>query len=309
MKVVAYQSCLPIRNKKAEKLESLIKFCTGVSKNGDEAILHVGNDLVECDVAVILGWVHEDSKNAPHLAVRKNVIDSQLAQGRRVLAIDSSLFLYKDTDNPRHYLRYSFDGIFPNTGEYCDNSPEPNRWWRVAKHLKMDVKPWRSNGSHILLCLQRNGGWSMGKTNVVDWTAQTIMELRKYTNRPIVIRPHPGDRNAINYIGAFNRNNGVLKNVSVSQPGMPYVSDLYNCWAVVNHNSSPTVGAAIEGIPIFVTDTIRSQSRDIANTDLSQIENPAMPDRLPWLYRLAMMHWSFNDLDAGFCWQHMRKYV
>ena len=168
MKVVAYQSCLPIRNKKAEKLESLIKFCTGVSKNGDEAILHVGNDLVECDVAVILGWVHEDSKNAPHLAVRKNVIDSQLAQGRRVLAIDSSLFLYKDTDNPRHYLRYSFDGIFPNTGEYCDNSPEPNRWWRVAKHRSL---VWTMKGlmAYSNWNLNENHGWGLWYFGLLRW--------------------------------------------------------------------------------------------------------------------------------------------
>jgi hypothetical protein len=52
------------------------------------------------------------------------------------------------------------------------------------------------------------------------------------------------------------------------------VRNLKHCWAAVAHNSSPTVGAAIEGIPVFVTDPARSQCRDIANTDLSQIENP-----------------------------------
>lgn len=309
MKVVAYQSCLPARNKKAEKIEALIKFCNGVSKNGDEAILHNGADMVDCDVAVILGWVHEDSKNAPHLMVRKNVIESQLAKGKRVVAIDSSLFLYKDTENVRHYLRYSFDGVFPDTGQYCDADPDPNRWLRISKQLNMYPKPWRQNGNHILLCLQRNGGWSMGKTNVVDWTAQTIAELRKYTNRPIIIRAHPGDRNAVTYLQSFSRGQGIMKDVSISRPGQPYIGDLHNCWAVVNHNSSPTVGAAIEGVPVFVTDPTHSQSRDVANTNLAMIENPLMPDRQPWLNRLAMMHWSFNDLDAGFCWQHMRRYV
>jgi hypothetical protein len=78
---------------------------------------------------------------------------------------------------------------------------------------------------------------------------------------------------------------------------------------VVNHNSSPTIGAAIEGIPVFVSDPERSQARDIANTDLSMIENPIMPDRNNWLARLSMFHWNFEDVESGRAWGHMRKWV
>ena len=87
------------------------------------------------------------------------------------------------------------------------------------------------------------------------------------------------------------------------------LEDLNNCWAVVNHNSSPVVGAAIEGYPIFVTDPVRSQCRDIANTNLAAIETPDMPDRQAWIERISMFHWNFQEISNGACWKHMRQYI
>ena len=87
------------------------------------------------------------------------------------------------------------------------------------------------------------------------------------------------------------------------------MDDLKDCWAVVNHNSSPTVGSVIEGYPIFVTDPDRSQSTAVANTDLSSIETPAMPDRQAWVERIAMCHWNQQEIMSGAAWQHIRKFV
>ena len=78
---------------------------------------------------------------------------------------------------------------------------------------------------------------------------------------------------------------------------------------MVNHNSSPTVGSAIEGYPIFVTDPGRSQSTEVANTDLKLLENPAMPNRQAWVERIAMSHWSQTEIMSGEAWRHMRTYV
>jgi hypothetical protein len=65
-----------------------------------------------CDVAVILGWVHEHGKTASHLQFRKMILEQHAARGGRTVVADSNLFLYKNTDNPEYWLRYSFDGIF-----------------------------------------------------------------------------------------------------------------------------------------------------------------------------------------------------
>ena len=313
MKVTSYLATLPVKllnnqHKTSEKFLTLKNYAEGVSAAGDIGIVSTNMQHEPADVAVMLGWVHEDGKQAPHLKFRQHILEQQRQQGKRTVIADSNLFLYNDIKNPLHYLRYSYDGIFPNTGEYCDSDPDPSRWHTIQKEMNIHVRPWRTSGNHILLCLQRNGGWSMGGTGVVDWAANTILELRKYTDRPIVIRPHPGDKHAAQYIGNFPPT-GPLKNVVVEDSTVLLTRNLKHCWAAVAHNSSPTVGAAIEGVPIFVTDPMRSQCRDIANTDLSQIENPIMPDRTAWLHRISQFHWSHADLTSGRCWSHMKAWA
>jgi hypothetical protein len=313
MKVVSYLATLP--NKllsgsyiSSEKFLTLTKYSEGVVAAGDTGIISTDMKYQPADVAVMLGWVHEHGKRAPHLQFRQHIIEQQQRNGGRTVIADSNLFLYHDTKNPHHFLRYSYDGVFPGTGEYCDQFPNQSRWNTVQQNMGICVRDWRSNGNHILLCLQRNGGWSMNGTDVTDWAVKTISELRKYTTRPILIRPHPGDKRAADYANYFYKN-GQLQDVTVGDPTIPLVHNLKNCWAVVAHNSSPTVGAAIEGIPIFVTDPHRSQCRDIANTALSQIENPQMPDRTNWLQRISQFHWSHAELASGQCWLHMKKWA
>ena len=312
MKFVTYLACLPPNNKNREKNDILEKYSLGVAYLGlDDITVHEHGSLLNADVAMMIGWVHEDSRSTPHLKFRKQIIDHQKKAGKRVLLADSNLFLYKDKTNPFHYLRYSFDGIFPSTGEYCDKSIDPDRWTKISRDIGISLKDYRTNGNHILLCLQRNGGWSMGGFDVVDWTAQTIKLLRLHTDREIVIRAHPGDKGAKGYLSPTNliKKIGLLKGVRLSRPGIDLLDDLKNCWAVVNYNSSPTVAAAIEGYPVFVTDASRSQCYDIANTNLKNIESPELPDRQRWIERISMFHWKFDELVNGSCWSHMRNHV
>ena len=313
MRVISFLATLPskmllARNHHEEKPQTLIRFAQGARACGDQAQVHDTMTVEPCDVAVMLGWVHEDGKRAPHLTFRQAILDQQRQSGGRVVIADSNLFLYRDTTNPQHYLRYSFDGIFPSTGEYCDQSPDPDRWQAVQRDLGIKIKPWRTQGDHILLCLQRQGGWSMAGRSVLDWAADTILELRQHTDRPIRVRTHPGDKQAQTYIGSF-KPVGPLRRVSLSAPGTDLLADLQNCWAVVNHNSSPAVAAAIEGIPVFITDLAQSQARDVANTDLGRIEMPGLPERSAWVQRISQFHWSHDDLSSGRCWRHMRQWV
>jgi hypothetical protein len=309
--VIAYQSGIPSKNTNLEKTLILTNFIKGVNKIGDQGIDHSGG-YIPSDVAVLQGWIKEgESQTSKHLLLRQQVINEQRKINKSVICADSNLFLYSNTANPLHYLRYSINGVFPNTGVYCDNNPNPTKWKTISADLKIQLQDYRRAGNHILLCLQRNGGWSMGQYDVQDWAISTITKLRQYTDRPIVLRGHPGDKAAKEYLDPSSvkcRIKG-FKNISFSDFRRTLVDDLKDAWAVVNHNSSPSVGAAIEGYPIFLTDPDRSQCKEIANTDLSTIETPILFDRQQWIERISMFHWSFEDLEAGRCWEHMRKYV
>ena len=148
---VAYYAGIPPNNSNLEKPQILDYFCQGVIATGDSAIAHREMSVLDCDVALIQGFVHNDGKQLPHLKLRKSVIDQQKKNNKRSLVVDSNLFLYVDKKNPLHYLRYSFDGVFPTTGFYFDQDIDPARWNKISKDLNLNLKPWRSSGNHILL--------------------------------------------------------------------------------------------------------------------------------------------------------------
>lgn len=317
MQVISYTATLPAkllndhRRHSNNKYLTLLKFIEGVTAAGDQGVIEHAQVHRPSAVAFMLGWVHELGKKSPHLLFRQRIVDQQLAQGARTVIADSNLFLYKNSQNPQYYLRYSFDGVFPGTGEYCDHVPDPARWQKIRSDLGMDLRPWRSTGDHVLLCLQRNGGWSMGGVNVVDWAIDTIKILRLHSDRRILVRAHPGDKggmqDAASVVAACQHKG--LRKISQSQHRSDFMTDLQSCWAVVNHNSSPAVGAAIEGVPIFVTDPDHSQARAVANSDLAQIETPVTPERQHWVERLSQFHWNFDEISNGTAWRHMRQWA
>lgn len=304
MKVVSYLGSVPPGNKNPEKENILKFFVQGVNALGDQGILHNSLTLLDCDVAVIQGWVHEGSKNSAHLQFRKAIVDKQLKDGKHVLIADSNLFLYADKNNSKHYLRYSFDGVFPTTGNYFKDTVDPTRWQQISKDHNIELKPWRTTGSHILICTQRNGGWSMKGFDVVKWLEQTVAELKRHSSRPIIVRAHPGDKNAINYLNSKDSRWTISNKEKLTE-------DLVDAWAVITYNSSPGVAAAIEGIPVFVTDRTPqvSQAFDVSNVDLSVIENPELPDRQAWVERISMCHWNFLELSNGSAWNHIKRYI
>jgi len=301
---VSYLASAPVGPKNDHKREILKLFASGVRSVGDNSLEQVGNDLVPARVAFIQGWIHEHSPNTPHLLLRKKVSVFQQRSNNHTLIVDSNLFNYIDGNKLKTYSRFSFDGVFPPTGNYFWDNPDPLRWQSISKNLGIKLKPWRQNGSHILICTQRNGGWSMKNLDVSAWLSQTINEIRKHSNRPIVVRAHPGDKNSNLYLTNKDKRYRLSANPLILQ-------DFINAHAVVTYNSSPGVAAAIEGIPCFVTDPnpAYSQASEVANTDLSRIENPLLPDRQQWIEKISMCHWNRDEIKDGSCWLHIKKYL
>jgi hypothetical protein len=303
MKVISYLKTVPAKNINLQKPEILKKFIQGVNACGDTGIVSNSDTAESADVAVIQGWVYEDI-SSPHLLLRKKLIESQT-----VVSGDANLFLYKDKSNPHGYIRYSFNGIFPTTGNYCDTEIDELRWQQISKDTGIQLENYKTTGKYIVLLLQRNKGWSLKGTDIQHWTINVINQLRKYTDRPILIRTHPGDKTAKNFIISLSRSVQHIKNVSISKIGTALDYDLANAWAVINHNSSAAVGPIIQGYHCFLTDPIDSQCAEVSNTDFSKIEMPLEFDRQKWLERISMFHWKFSELEDGSCWNHMRKYI
>ena len=277
---VAYYGGIPANNSNPEKPLILDNFLQGVKNSGDTAVAHRSMNVLGCDVAFIQGFVHEHGKTAPHLQLRRRAVEHQRLNGKRSLIVDSNLFLYADPGNTKRYLRYSFDGVFPTTGFYFDREIDPTRWQKISKNLGIGLKEYRKDGKHILVCCQRNGGWSMKGVPVQDWLSDTIRKIKSFSDRPIVVRPHPGDKKWRTYLRITD------KNVTLSTKHIG--EDLRGAWASVLHNSSPAVASTIEGVPVFLTDPNPefSQAAEVSNTNLKRLEDPKMFDRQAWIEKL-----------------------
>jgi len=307
--VNAYLRGIPPGNKNPEKPRLLEYFIEGVNRSGDQGMVIRNYHHYASDIAVLQGFVHPESKHVPHLDLRREVLEKQKQAGKRTIIADANLFLYADPGNTKTYLRYSYDGIFPSTGEYCWDPVDGERWNQLSKDLGIQLKPWKKSnqGGKILICCQRDGGWSMNGTGIVQWLHPLILRIRRNTDRPIVVRFHPGDKKQRDHYKKISRI--PYKNVSISDPRKPLMSELSDAYCMINHNSSPAVAAAIEGVPIFVLDPKNSQAADVAHNDVREIENLKTFDREPWIRKISMSHWRLDELKSGKAWQHMKNWA
>lgn len=157
--------------------------------------------------------------------------------------------------------------------------------------LGLSLAPWRESGDHILVALQRQDSeqW-VGQPNIKDWVDSVCTQLKKYTNRKIVVRSHPRQRIIPS---AFTPNK-----LPGTYDSFDFNRALTNAWAVVNWNSGPGPQAIINGIPAFVGPS--SLAAPMGNINLANIENPAMPDRSIWLNNLAHTEWTLNEISTGY---------
>ena len=291
--VVVYASSLPRVADRSRKTEVLEAFVAGAQAQGARVLLQRECQVVPARLAVILGWVGTKIRGA-HIQLRRDVIDHQRVSKNLIMPIDGSCF--KFVDDHSQFLRYSLDGVFYNRDRYANANSTADKWSQIQQVLGLQLEPWRQQGDHVLVCLQRDGGWSMKGTDMTAWTVNTVRRLRELTSRPIVIRAHPKHRIDLSVLSD-------LTGVRQSLHGTALTQDLAGAWAAVFYNSSASVAAVLAGIPVFATDDDCVAWR-MANPDLAQIEDPKMPAREQWLYDLSAAHWTDAESRSGAIYRH-----
>jgi len=163
-----------------------------------------------------------------------------------------------------------------------------------AEKLRLEAKPWTESGYNIVIAAQRSDSeqWA-GQPPTVAWLTETARKIREYTDKPIIIRPHPRQR-----IGDVP---GCVietpRPVQGTYDNFDYDRCLKTAWAVINHNSGPGSQAILSGVPAFVDST--SLAAPVGNLDLSTINNPKRPDRSLWLEQIAHTEWYPEEIATG----------
>lgn len=165
--------------------------------------------------------------------------------------------------------------------------------WRPKK-LEINLLPWRKQGDHILIAMQRTDSeqW-IGMPSGNQWLQQTVDTVHQYTDRPVVIRNHPRQAAAIP--------NGCQhwqpRSVIGTYDCFDFNNSIAGAWAVINWNSGPGSQAVIAGVPAFVGSD--SLAAPVGNCDLTAIENPVAPDRSQWLVKVSHTEWTVDEIATG----------
>lgn len=188
-------------------------------------------------------------------------------------------------------------------GGYFGNNPNPlnplgwKYWHRIVKNdlqhteiidrpddrlqsQRIKVHNWRyKDNKNILLVTPSEKPCIYYGIDVEQWKKDTVAAIRKYTDRPIVIRDKAP------------RENRLKRSIYY---------DLQNAHAVVTFQSIAACESVLYGIPVF---TLAPTAADVVgNKNLSQIETPEDYDydlRYKWACHLAYSQFHVEELRNG----------
>ena len=303
--VVVYVSSVANPQKHSRKIQCLESFAEGVRATGHTVTLEWEYKYTPSRLAVMLGWATTNT-GGRNITLRKQIIAEQRALGNHTMCIDASCWKY--IDNNGTYLRYSLNGPFYNWAEYANKNSNNAKWQEISTALNVQLKPHRQNNGYILIGMQRDGGFAMKTLDPMTWLRDKIQAIRQVTGRPIHIRPHPGQYNMADfamYTGSHARR---LNTVVIHPEHSRLIDNLQGAHSAVFFNSSASVAAVCEGIPVFVDDA-SCVAWPVANQDIGKIETPDVFDATHWMWDLAAAHWSDADARAGQIYQKFLPYL
>lgn len=197
------------------------------------------------------------------------------AKGASVIVAENG-YIGVDKDGIQYYALalsgHNGSGIWPHSRAA---NPPPDRW----ESLGINIKPWRTNPEHILICSQRSIG-SRIMASPYGWSQLTYMHIRDQIpeSTRVFIREHPGQE----------------------KPRTLLTEDLRNAQCCVIWSSGCGVLALVDGIPVFYTAPfwICSEAAKRLNKG---IDEPLMDDGLRYqaLTRMAFAQWSIDEIRSG----------
>ena len=242
---------------------------------------------------------------------------NRFARGSGFAPVDSRDFVYEDSKDPiviRGILKYKLmkacwddlrDFYYVDTGyfgnEISTSNPHGWKYWhRIVKNnlqhgdivdcpndrwisFNRKLSPWKKTGRKILVAKPDEKPCKFYGIDLEQWLEDTVNTIKKYTDRPIVIRDRAPKRE---------------DRIATSTLKEALDDDVF---ALVTYNSVAATESIMHGIPAFTLAPCNAAS-PVSSQDLSQIENPyyAEPDKLlQWISHLAYGQFHVSELKSG----------
>jgi ribosomal protein S6 len=188
---------------------------------------------------------------------------------------------YKSTANPHGWKLYH--RIVKNDVQHNKIIDRPDDRWRKLDYPILK----RKQGNHILLVTPSEKPCKFYGIDRDLWVNETVAEIKKHTDRPIVIRD---------------------KAVRQQRITKTIFEDLENCHALVTYQSIAAVESVLYGVPAF---TLAPTAADpVCDKDVSLIECPTHQDEhkiYKWACHLAYGQFHIDEFKNGTAWRILRE--
>lgn len=217
------------------------------------------------------------------------ILDHAKSQGRDYYFIETGYLGNYRCDN-NLTGRKIYHRIVKNAMQHSTIMDVPDDRWQqlVDFNPNMRYNGWRRSGSKVLVVLPTEKPFQYYGESRSQWIKNITRTLKKHTDRPIVFREKAS---------RGERTNDTIYHA--------LADDVY---ALVTYQSIAAVEAIQFGIPAFAL--APTAADPVGNKDLTQIENPHMPDEslvYRWLCSIAYSQFSLNEIITGHAWQLVQE--
>lgn len=149
--------------------------------------------------------------------------------------------------------------------------------------LALQIKPWRSDGEHIVVCPQSDAFMRDIAGLKTNWLSDAVRTMALFSNRRFKVRN-------------WDRNKSILM--------ATLAEDLKNAWILVTYSSAAAINALLAGIPISAADG----AAYLMGVNIKHIEEPIYPeDRERFFGVLADNQWTLDEFRDGTAWRMLQK--
>lgn len=170
------------------------------------------------------------------------------------------------------------------------------------KKLGIELQPLKEHRRReILIACQHDRSLQWESNPPMNaWVQETVSKIKQYTDRHIVVRPHPRSASV-----APSPNYTLVQPKRLVGTYDDFDFD-YNYHCIVNFCSGPGILAAIGGVPIICDRT--SLAAEMSGT-FEKIEEITLPDREEWFLKLCHTEWLVDEIRQGIPLKRLEKYL
>jgi len=227
----------------------------------------------------------------------KRIWDHYRSQGKPVIVIEVGGLVRNET------WKLGINGINRDADFALETYMPDDR----TKKLGIVLQPWKQEGDYVLICGQH--GYSEQWRNMPDMDTyyhNTITEIRKHTDKPIVVRSHPRFRESLHWSCdmAWYKDQGVTwnipKHIQQTYDSFDLEHMLKHTHFTVSHSSNAGINSIIQGVPAVVSES--SLAYDVSTQIGSWLSKP---DRHNWINRLCYVEWFADEISIQ--WRRIRE--